>query len=137
MRLKPVLVAALTAIVIASSAALSFAQDQRAIVDPAGLSNCVRPFFDPNMYNWLGFQNSCSQPLSITWYWRANDYVGSSGVARPGQSVNTGFSRSDIESHGGGWEIYPCPVHYYPVGRDGSYIKNGGSNPQNYYCNHE
>ena len=137
MRLKLMLVALLAPIIFASSAPRSFAQNQSAIVSPAGLPNCVQPFFDPHTYNWLGFQNNCSQPLNITWYWRANDHSGSSGVASPGRSVNTGFSRTDIESHGGGWEVYPCPANYYPVDRNGSYLTNGGSNPQDYACKHQ
>ncbi len=136
MRRILMLVAVLGTIAIASGGPL-IAQDQPSTLTPVGLLNCVRSFFDPHVYNWLSFQNNCSQPLNITYYWRANDYSGSSGVARPGESVNTGFSRSDIESHGGGWEVYPCPLHYNPVGLDGNFIKNGGSNPQSYSCRHE
>jgi len=136
MRRILMLVAVLGTMAVAASGPIN-AQNQASAMTPVGLVSCVRAFYDPQVYNWLSFQNNCSEPLNITYYWRANDHLGSSGVAQPGRSVNTGFSRSDIDSHGGGWELYPCPLHYFPVAPGGRYIENGGSNPQSYYCKHE
>lgn len=137
MRRILMLIAVLGTIAIGSAGTLS-AQGQGSNISPVGLPSCVRAFYDPQVYNWLSFQNTCSQPLNITWYWRANDHMGSAGVAQPGRSVNTGYSRSDIGSRaGGGWEIYPCPIHYFPVTTNGQAILNGGSNPQEYSCRHE
>jgi len=87
-------------------------------------------------YNWLEFTNNCNQSLNIHWFWRNHDNSGSAGDARPGSSVDTGMSASEVRGHGG-YELYVCPQGYIAVTGSGSFLSNGGSNPQPYKCKKE
>lgn len=78
-------------------------------------NHCIRSFYDPNMYNWYSFENTCSEALSITFIpynpgfgGGAVDYLG------PGRATSTGASRDEMQRKEG-FELYVCPTGFMPV----------------------
>jgi hypothetical protein len=85
-------------------------------------NHCVRSFFDPNMYGWYSFENTCGEALSITFIpynpgfgGGAVDYLG------PGRSTSTGNSREEIQRKQG-YELYVCPTGFLPVDGNDRYV---------------
>lgn len=84
-------------------------------------NGCVRQYYDSGMYNWLAFENTCSQSLNIVFVPNSPGYGGGAMDVGPGRHGSTGFSRSEVESKGG-FELYVCPSGYNPVGPDNQYV---------------
>jgi hypothetical protein len=85
-------------------------------------NGCIRQYYDPNMYNWLSYENTCSQSLSVVFV--ANEPGHGGGGAMdlgPGRHNSTGLTRREVDSNGG-FELYVCPAGYVPVGPDGQYV---------------
>jgi len=85
-------------------------------------NHCIREFYDPNMYNWFSFENTCSEALSVTFIpydpgfgASAVDYLG------PGRSTSTGDSRDEIQRKRG-YELYVCPAGFLPVDGNDRYV---------------
>ena len=85
-------------------------------------NHCIRSFFDPQMYNWYSFENTCGEALSITFIpynpgfgGGAVDYLG------PGRSTSTGNSREEIQRKQG-FELYVCPTGFLPVDGNDRYV---------------
>jgi hypothetical protein len=85
-------------------------------------NHCIRTFFDPNMYGWYSFENTCSEALSITFIpyspgfgGGAVDYLG------PGRATSTGTSREEMQRKQG-YELYVCPTGFLPVDGNGRYV---------------
>lgn len=85
-------------------------------------NGCIRQFYDPAMYNWLAYENTCSQSLSVTFVPYQPGHGGGGAVdLGPGRHSSTGLSRREVHDNGG-FELYVCPAGYIPVGPDGRYI---------------
>jgi hypothetical protein len=102
----------------AASVSAESADDYRS---PA-YNHCIRTFFDPNMYNWYSFENTCSEALSITFIpyspgfgGGAVDYLG------PGRATSTGNSREEMQRKQG-YELYVCPTGFMPVDGSDRYV---------------
>ena len=79
-------------------------------------ASCIREFWDPNDYNWLSFQNTCSQPIRVDFI-AANpdDTFGMSAKdLAPGQADSTGWSQTDV-SRKRGFVLFVCPAGYLAV----------------------
>jgi len=81
-------------------------------------NECIRAYYDPNMYNWLTFENTCNLALSVTIIWRNPPYGAGTLDIRPGGHAGTGNSREEVNHHGG-YLLYVCPDGYAPVESDG------------------
>ena len=84
-------------------------------------NGCIRQFYHSNMYNWLSYENTCSQSLSIVYIPRSPGYGASQMDLGSGRHNSTGYSRSEVQSKNG-FELYVCPSGYVPVGPDNSYV---------------
>jgi hypothetical protein len=89
----------------------SFAQNH---TDPA-VNSCIKEFYDPGMYNYLTFKNSCSQTLTIVFV--AKDGSGATGTMelRSGASDSVGRSADGVVPKIGGFQLYVCQAGYLPV----------------------
>jgi hypothetical protein len=99
----------------------------------APLSNdCVRSFWDPKFYNWLSYENTCSQTIHIDYMFKDQNYGRASGTTlAPGQHSNTGWSSDEINSHGP-LLYFVCPANYLAV--DSSTDKFVNQNTTGYRC---
>jgi hypothetical protein len=95
-------------------------------VTPA-LNSCIKEFYDPEMYNWLTFKNTCSQALTIVFV--AKDGSGASGSMdlRPGAKDSVG-KLAGKASKVGGFEFYVCQVGYVPMDDSGKVVDKPRSN---------
>lgn len=84
-------------------------------------NGCIRQYYDSHMYNWLAFENTCSQSLYIVFIPNSPGYGQSGMDLLPGRHGSTGYSRSEVDSKGG-FELYVCPSGYVPVGPDNRYV---------------
>jgi hypothetical protein len=91
-------------------------------------STCIKSFWDPQFYNWLSYENDCSQPIYLEFIFNhATGWAmtGSMNLA-PGAHANTGRSNSDI-NQAGGMEFYVCPVGSLPVDLNGQLLQSNVS----------
>ncbi|MGB7284685.1 MAG: hypothetical protein WBE13_20630 [Candidatus Acidiferrum sp.] len=79
--------------------------------------SCVHQFWDSTLYGWFAFRNDCGRPISVTYIAVSpEDPDGASGCdIDPGKSCNTGWSKSEVQAKGGGFDVYVCPKGYMPV----------------------
>ena len=84
-------------------------------------NNCIRQFYDPNMYNWLSYENVCSVALSIVYIPFNPGYGGSGMDLAPGRNANTGYSQREVQGKGG-FDLYVCPAGYIPVDANDRYV---------------
>ena len=84
-------------------------------------NSCIRQFYDPQMYNWLSFQNDCSQSLAVTYIAVNSPYGGYSADLAPGRKASTGFTRDEVRQRGG-FELFVCPSGYLPVDARDRYV---------------
>lgn len=90
-------------------------------VTPLSVS-CVRAFYDPQMYNWLAFENTCTVSMHLTFIF-ATEQSGSAMDLGPGRHDSTGDSAGDVRGRlGDAYKVFPCPAGSYavnPGGRSG------------------
>jgi hypothetical protein len=79
----------------------------------ATLNQCVREYYDRNNYNWLSYENTCSQAIYVVIVSKSGTNIGSFNLV-PGQSGGPGLSFSEVTAKGG-VEAYACPVNFVPV----------------------
>jgi hypothetical protein len=84
-------------------------------------SGCVRLFYDPSFYNWLAFQNVCSQAIFIDYIGYYPGYGGSAVTLRPGQKSSTGYSYSEVQKKRG-YQLFICPAGFIPVDAKNNYV---------------
>ncbi|MGB7281273.1 MAG: hypothetical protein WBE13_03340 [Candidatus Acidiferrum sp.] len=85
------------------------------------VNNCVSSFFDPTVYNWLSYQNNCSQEITVAFSAKNGTGIWGSMNLQPGQKGNTGWSNSEIRSEGG-VDYYACPYTYVATDLNGKTI---------------
>jgi hypothetical protein len=87
--------------------------------NPNDVKDCIHGLYDPNYYNWYAFQNTCDQPMKVTY--RAEDgSLGLSGsvTVQPGRKASTGNSASEVRARGG-ISFAVCPAGYLAVDANG------------------
>lgn len=120
--------ASTAAFVLIASAATTFGQKRggAAKETSAPSPSCIRQFYDPQEYNWLSFQNKCSQAITLEFVSKrrlsSKVYDAGSMDLRPGHKDSTGFSRNEVNKMGG-FDIYVCPLHYTAVDANGRPIE--------------
>jgi hypothetical protein len=79
--------------------------------------SCVHQFWDSTLYGWFAFRNDCGRPIAVTYIALSpEDPDGASACdIDPSKSCNTGWSKSEVQAKGGGFEVYVCPKGYMPV----------------------
>lgn len=77
---------------------------------------CSDVFYDPNHYNWLAVRNGCNEALHVTF--RFADGNGGATDVAPGGHASTGYSREEVERHGGLPTLATCRVGYSPIDAD-------------------
>ena len=83
---------------------------------PSLPATCITQFWDPKFYNWLSFENTCGQPIHLSFIATStNDTFGMSSTdIAPGQASNTGWSQSEVNRKGG-FTLFVCPAGYVAV----------------------
>ena len=94
-------------------------------------ASSVRQFYDPQTYNWLSFENTSSEGISITFIPKIPGHGGSLMELRPGSHGNTGRSAKEVEATGG-FELYVCPLGYIPVDANNRYVNK--TNTTDFKC---
>ena len=85
-------------------------------------NGCIRQFYDSNMYNWLSYENTCSQSLSVVFVPNDPGHGGGGAIdIGPGRHSSTGLNSSEVRDNGG-FELYVCPSGFIPVGPDNRYV---------------
>jgi len=84
-------------------------------------NHCIRQFYDPKMYNWLAFENTCGERLKILYIANNPGYGGSIMTLSPGRHDSTGYSRSEM-SDKRGFELFICPADYNPVDANNRFV---------------
>jgi hypothetical protein len=97
-------------------------------------SSCINQFWDRQNYSWLSFQNTCSQPVYVTFIfnnpsgWALSG--GNSMNLAPGAHKTTGLTGTEI-NQAGGFQYYVCPANTLPVDLNGNTFT---SNVSAYRC---
>jgi hypothetical protein len=76
-------------------------------------NQCVRSYYDSNNYNWLTYQNTCSQAIYVTLVSNSGTNVGGLDLS-PGQHNGPGLSVNEVRAVRG-IEAYACPAGYVAV----------------------
>ena len=76
-------------------------------------NQCVRAYYDSNNYNWLTYENTCSQAIYVTLVSNAGTNVGALDLD-PGGHGGPGLSANEVKAIRG-VEVYACPSGYYAV----------------------
>jgi hypothetical protein len=84
-------------------------------------NGCIRQFYDPNQYNWLGFENGCAEPLYVVYIAFNPGYGGSAMDPGPGRHESTGWSQREVAAKRG-FQLYVCPQGYVPVDANNQYV---------------
>ena len=119
------LVSAAASLIIANPVS-SFAQKHEI---PA-LNSCIKEFYDPGMYNYLTFKNTCLQSLTIVFV--PKNGAGPSGTMdlRPGASDSVGRSAAGVVPKIGTLQLYVCPVGNMPLDEDNKVVTKAGASVQ-------
>ena len=112
-------------LILFAAAALSMlgasAASAQQFVTPT-FNGCIRQFYDSSMYNWLSYENTCGQSLSVVFVPNEPGHGGGGAMdLGPGRHNSTGLSSSEVRDNGG-FELYVCPSGYVPVGPDNRYV---------------
>ena len=118
--LLTVLVAALAPRVNSSHA---FAQ--RHEIPP--LNSCIKEFYDPEMYNYLTFKNTCSQSLTLVFVPKDGSGAGGRMDLRPGGKDSVGKSHGK-DPKPGSFALYVCQTGYVPVDDNNQLVSKPASN---------
>src|SRR5438105_4853288 len=78
------------------------------------LNSCIKEFYDPEMYNYLTFKNTCSQSLTVVLVAKDGSGAGGTMELRPGGKDSVGRSQGK-DPKPGSFELYVCRTGYIPV----------------------
>lgn len=78
------------------------------------LTSCIREFYDPEMYNYLTYKNTCTESLTVVFVAKDRSGVTGSMDLRPGAKDSVG-KLNGTTAKVGGFELYVCPVGSTPV----------------------
>lgn len=93
--------------------------------EPGGYYNqCIGSFYDPDMYNWYSYRNSCSETIRVTYCARNSGGGCYAMTLRSGRKDSTGWSRDEVNRKGG-FTVYACREGWYPVDVRGEPVRPG------------
>lgn len=81
---------------------------------------CVREFYDPKMYNWISYENTCAEAIHITLVGISKPYSGALDI-KPGGHSSAGMTSNEVKAVGG-LKSYACPANYVAVDDADRYI---------------
>lgn len=90
------------------------------------LNSCIKEFYDPEMYNYLTFKNTCSQSLTVVLIAKDGSGTGGTMELRPGGKDSVGRSAGK-EPKPGSFELYVCPTGNIPVDDNNRLVSKPGS----------
>ncbi len=90
------------------------------------LNSCIKEFYDPEMYNYLTFKNTCSQSLTVVLVAKDGSGAGGTMELRPGGKDSVGRSKGK-EPKPGSFELYVCPTGNIPVDENNEVVSKPGS----------
>lgn len=103
----------------------SVSHAQRHEIPP--LNSCIKEFYDPEMYNYLTFKNTCAQSLTVVLIAKDGSGGGGTMELRPGGKDSVGRSAGK-EPKPGSFELYVCPTGNIPVDDNNQLVSKPGSN---------
>ena len=82
--------------------------------------SCIKEFYDPGMYNYLTFQNTCAQSLTVVLIPKDGSPGGGTLELRPGAKDSVGLSNTQKKvPKPGSFRLYVCPSGYVPLDDSG------------------
>jgi hypothetical protein len=91
------------------------------------LNSCIKEFYDPEMYNYLTFKNTCSRSLTIVFVAKDGSGAGGTMELRPGGKDSIGKSQGN-DPKPGSFELYVCQTGYIPVDDNNQLVSKPASN---------
>jgi hypothetical protein len=91
------------------------------------LNSCIKESYDPGMYNYLSFKNTCSQSLTVVLVAKDGSGAGGTMELRPGGKDSVGLSEGKIPKPGS-FELYVCQTGYIPVDDNDKVVSKPASN---------
>lgn len=114
------------AVQLALSAGSIFAQRHEI---PA-LNSCIREFYDPEMYNYLTFQNNCTHGVSLVFVAKDESGITGSMELRAGGKDSVGRSASGKVPKVGDFQLYVCGEGEMPMDESGKVVSKPKSEYQ-------
>ncbi len=90
------------------------------------LNSCIKEFYDPEMYNYLTFKNSCAQSLSMVFVPKDGKGPVWTMELRPGGKESVGHEKGKA-AKAGSFDLFVCQSGYVPVDDDGQVVSKPGS----------
>lgn len=91
------------------------------------LNSCIKEFYDPGMYNYLTFENTCSQSLTIVLVAKDGSGAGGTMELRPGGKDSVGLSKGK-KPKPGSFQLYVCQTGYVPLDDNNEVVSKPDSN---------
>jgi hypothetical protein len=95
--------------------------------------SCVQQFYDPQSYNWLAFENECSDGIKIVFVPNGPGGSGGEMDLAPGRHEGTGQTASEVSRHNG-FKLFVCPANHVPVDSQDRYVNR---NTTAFHCKEE
>jgi hypothetical protein len=92
------------------------------------LNSCIKEFYDPGMYDYLTFQNTCSQSLTVVLVAKDGSGAGGTLELRPGGKDSVGLSPQGSVPKPGSFQLYVCRTGYIPVDDSNKVVSKPASN---------
>ena len=83
---------------------------------------CVREFYDPKLYNWISYENTCTDEIHVALVGISKPHSGALDI-RPGGHASPGMTANEVKAVGG-LRTYACPANYYAVDTDDKTLIN-------------
>src|ERR1700733_14102420 len=77
------------------------------------IPECAREFYDPQMYHWISYENTCAGAIHVTLVGMSKPYSGALDI-KSGRHQSPGISAKEVEAVGG-VRTYVCPAGYLAV----------------------
>ncbi len=111
-------------ILMLANTSVAFAQAH----EDSPLTSCIKEFYDPGMYNYLTFQNTCTQSLTVVLVPKEGTDPPSTMELRPGGKDSVGLSHNKKVPKPGSYRIYACPSGNVPVDDSGEIVSKPTGN---------
>jgi hypothetical protein len=77
---------------------------------------CAREFYDPQMYHWISYENTCAGTINVALVGIGTPHSGALTI-KPGHRGSPGMTAKEVEAVGG-LKTFVCPGGYLPVNAD-------------------
>lgn len=97
---------------------LALAQKYQAQEFTSPVPECSREFYDPQMYHWISYENTCAGTINVALVGVGTPHSGALTI-KPGHHGSPGMTVKEVEAVGG-LKTFVCPGGYLPVNADDS-----------------